>query len=260
MSLALVTGASRGIGREIAVALANAGHDVIAVSRKPNPDDTHPKIRSIAGDISNLAFVTELQKEVSAKYGSVQILVNAAGIFGPISLIKDSDPEQWLETIMIDAIAPYYTSRAFLPAMLDARWGRIINLSSAAALHQPGKLNSAYATAKVALNQFTRHMAAEISGSGVTANVIHPGDVRSEMWADIRTKAESLGEDGADYTAWVEWVEKTGGDDPTKAADLIMKLVSDESANINGRFLWIDNPLQAPIESWDEPVESPPWL
>ena len=260
MSLALVTGASRGIGREIALALADAGHSVIAVSRRPNPDESHPKIASIAGDISDNSFVTQLQKDVTAKFGTVQILVNAAGIFGPIALIKDSDPEQWLETIMIDAIAPYYTSRAFLPAMLDAKWGRIINLSSAAALHQPGKLNSAYATAKVALNQFTRHMAAEISGSGVTANVIHPGDVRSEMWADIRTKAASLGEDGADYTSWVEWVEKTGGDDPTKAADLIMKLVSDESATINGRFLWIENPLQEPIESWDEPVESRPWL
>ena len=260
MSLALVTGASRGIGREIALALANAGHEVIAVSRRPNPDESHPKITSIAGDISDNAFVTQLQKDVTAQFGPVQILVNAAGIFGPIALIKDSDPEQWLETIMIDAIAPYYTSRAFLPAMLDAKWGRIVNLSSAAALHQPGKLNSAYATAKVALNQFTRHMAAEISGSGVTANVIHPGDVRSEMWADIRTKAASLGEDGADYTSWVEWVEKTGGDDPTKAANLIMKLVSDESATINGRFLWIENPLQEPIESWDEPVESRPWL
>jgi NAD(P)-dependent dehydrogenase (short-subunit alcohol dehydrogenase family) len=260
MSLALVTGASRGIGREIALALADAGHTVIAVSRRPNPDESHPKITSIAGDISDNAFVTQLHKDLTTNFGTVQILVNAAGIFGPIALIKDSDPEQWLETIMIDAIAPYYTSRAFLPAMLDAKWGRIINLSSAAALHQPGKLNSAYATAKVALNQFTRHMAAEISGSGVTANVIHPGDVRSEMWADIRAKAASLGADGADYTSWVEWVEKTGGDDPTKAADLIMKLVSDESATINGRFLWIDNPLQEPIESWDEPVESPPWL
>jgi NAD(P)-dependent dehydrogenase (short-subunit alcohol dehydrogenase family) len=260
MPLALVTGGSRGIGREIALALADAGHTVIAVSRKPNPDESHPKITSIAGDISDNAFVTQLQKDVTAKFGTVQILVNAAGIFGPIALIKDSDPEQWLETIMIDAIAPYYTSRAFLPAMLESKWGRIINLSSAAALHQPGKLNSAYATAKVALNQFTRHMAAEISGSGVTANVIHPGDVRSEMWADIRAKAASLGEDGADYTSWVEWVENTGGDDPKKAADLIMKLVSDESATINGRFLWIENPLQEPIESWDEPVESPPWL
>jgi NAD(P)-dependent dehydrogenase (short-subunit alcohol dehydrogenase family) len=162
--------------------------------------------------------------------------------------------------MMIDAISCYYTSRAFLPAMLEARWGRIINLSSAAALHQPGKLNSAYATSKVALNQLTRHLAAEISGSGVTANVMHPGDVRSEMWADIASKAKSLGDAGVDYKSWVDWVEKTGGDDPTKAADLVMKIVSDESANINGQFLWIDNPLQAPIESWDEPVESPPWL
>ena len=260
MSLALVTGASRGIGREIALSLANAGHDVIAVSRNPNPDDTDPKITSIAGDISNLAFVSELQKEVTTKYGTVQILVNAAGIFGPISLIKDSEPDQWLETIMIDAIAPYYTSRAFLPAMLDARWGRIINLSSAAALHQPGKLNSAYATAKVALNQFTRHMAAEISGSGVTANVIHPGDVRSDMWADISAKAEKLGEAGADYKSWVDWVEKTGGDDPKKAGQLILKLVSNESAGINGRFCWIDSPLQAPIPSWDDPTDERPWI
>jgi NAD(P)-dependent dehydrogenase (short-subunit alcohol dehydrogenase family) len=260
MSLALVTGASRGIGREIALALASAGHQVIAVSRTPNKDETNKNITSIAGDISELAFVTELHKQVQRDHGDVEILVNAAGIFGPIALIKDSDPHQWLETMMIDAISCYYTSRAFLPAMLEARWGRIINLSSAAALHQPGKLNSAYATAKVALNQLTRHLAAEISGSGVTANVMHPGDVRSEMWADIAAKADALGEAGVDYASWVDWVEKTGGDDPRKAADLVMKIVSDDSANINGQFLWIDNPLQAPIESWDEPVESPPWL
>ena len=144
--------------------------------------------------------------------------------------------------------------------MLEAKWGRIINLSSAAALHPPGKLNSAYATAKVALNQFTRHLAAEISGSGVTANVIHPGDVRSDMWADISAKADALGEAGADYKSWVDWVEKTGGDDPKKAGQLILKLVSDESASINGRFCWIDNPLQEPIPSWDDPTDERPWL
>ena len=260
MSLALVTGASRGIGLEIALALADAGHEVIAVSRKPNADKENKKITSIAGDISDLTFVTDLQKQVKRDHGDVEILINAAGIIGPIALIKDSDPVQWVETLMIDAVASYYTSRAFLPAMLDARWGRIVNLSSAAALHQPGKLNSAYATAKVALNQLTRHLAAEISGSGVTANVIHPGDVRSEMWADIRDKADALGEVGADYTSWVNWVEKTGGDDPKKAADLVMKLISNELADINGRFMWIENPLQAPVESWDEPIESPPWF
>ena len=258
MELALVTGASKGIGLEIAIALANAGHKVIAVSRTPMVQSKN--IESICGDVSDISFVNSLQKQVTKDYGNVQILVNAAGIFGPIDLIKDADPKQWVETIMIDALAPYFTSRVFLPAMLDAKWGRIINLSSAAALHPPGKLNSAYATAKVALNQFTRHLAAEISGSGVTANVIHPGDVRSDMWADISAKAEKLGEAGADYKSWVDWVEKTGGDDPKKAGRLILKLVSNESAGINGRFCWIDNPLQAPIPSWEDPTDERPWI
>lgn len=258
MKLALVTGASKGIGREITRALAEAGHKVIAVSRTPVLQANNAI--TICGDVSDIDFVNSLQKQVAEDYGDVQILVNAAGIFGPIDLIKDADPKQWVETIMIDALAPYFTSRVFLPAMLEAKWGRIINLSSAAALHPPGKLNSAYATAKVALNQFTRHLAAEISGSGVTANVIHPGDVRSEMWADISAKADALGEAGADYKSWVNWVEKTGGDDIKKAGALILKLVSNESAGINGRFCWIDKPLQEPIPSWDDPTDERPWL
>jgi NAD(P)-dependent dehydrogenase (short-subunit alcohol dehydrogenase family) len=103
-------------------------------------------------------------------------------------------------------------------------------------------------------------LAAEISGSGVTANVIHPGDVRSDMWADIGVKAGALGEAGADWKSWVDWVDKTGGDDPRKAGELILKLVSNESAAINGRFCWIDNPLQDPIPSWDDPTDERPWL
>lgn len=258
MALALVTGASKGIGREIAIALADAGHKVIAVSRTTMAQ--YENIENICGDVSDISFVDSVQKQVAKDFGNVQILVNAAGIFGPIDLIKDSDPKYWVETIMIDALAPYFTSRVFLPGMLGANWGRIINLSSAASLHPPTKLNSAYATAKVALNQFTRHLAAEISGSGVTANVVHPGDVRSNMWADISAKAEKLGEAGSDYKSWVDWVEKTGGDDPKKAGRLILKLVSNESAGINGRFCWIENPLQAPIPSWDDPTDARPWI
>ena len=74
--------------------------------------------------------------------------------------------------------------------MVDAGWGRIVNLTSAASLHPPGPMNSAYGTAKAALNQFTRHLAAELAGTGVTANVLHPGDVKTEMWADIRDRVD----------------------------------------------------------------------
>jgi NAD(P)-dependent dehydrogenase (short-subunit alcohol dehydrogenase family) len=262
--LALVTGASRGIGRQIALGLADEGHQVIAVSRSAlETSDLSASqksmITSIAGDVSDNSFVEKLQQQVSKEHGVVQILVNAAGVFGPIDLIHNTDPTEWVRTIIIDAIAPYYTARSFLPGMLNGKWGRIINLTSAASLHPPGPLNSAYGTSKAALNQLTRHLAAEIAGSGVTANVIHPGDVRSDMWGDIKAKAEALGEVGKDYKAWVDWVDQTGGDDPKKAMDLVLKLVSAESDSVNGRFCWIDQPLQAPIPSWEDPVDARPW-
>ena len=262
--LALVTGASRGIGRQIALGLADQGHKVIAVSRSAldvSDLSTLQKsmITSITGDVSDNSFVEKLQQQVAKEHGVVQILVNAAGVFGPIDLIHNTDPTEWVRTLIIDAIAPYYTVRSFLPGMLDGKWGRIINLTSAASLHPPGPLNSAYGTSKAALNQLTRHLAAEIAGSGVTANVIHPGDVRSDMWGDIKAKAEALGEVGKDYKAWVDWVDQTGGDDPKKAMDLVLKLVSAESDSVNGRFCWIDQPLQAPIPSWEDPVDARPW-
>jgi NAD(P)-dependent dehydrogenase (short-subunit alcohol dehydrogenase family) len=150
--------------------------------------------------------------------------------------------------------------RAFLGGMLDAGWGRIVNLTSAASLHPPGPLNSAYGTAKVALNQFTRHLAAEIAGSGVTANVIHPGDVKTAMWADIRERVAGMGAVGENYISWAEWVEETGGDPPQKAVDLVLRLTSDAGADTNGMFCWIDDPLQAPIASWDPPSDERPWL
>ena len=152
------------------------------------------------------------------------------------------------------------TVGAFLAGMLEAGWGRIVNVTSAASLHPPGPLNSAYGTAKVALNQLTRHLAAEIAGSGVTANVIHPGDVRTDMWADIRDKVAQLGPIADGYRSWVEWVDETGGDPPHKAVDLVLRLTSDAGGTLNGRFCWIDEPLQAPIASWDEPSDERPWV
>ncbi len=262
--LALVTGASKGLGRQMALGLANAGYKVIAVARSKSDLDLLAQVNSqlifpYVCDVSENCDVEALAAKVKSEHGEVQILVNAAGVFGPINLIHKTDPDQWAKTVLIDTLAPYFTTRAFLPGMLAKKWGRIINVSSAAALHPPGALNSAYGTSKVALNQFTRHLAAEISGSGVTANVIHPGDVKTEMWADIKAKAIALGDVGKDYTAWVDWVAQTGGDDPKKAMELILEIVSPSHDGINGRFLWINEPLQAPIPSWEDPVDARPW-
>ena len=151
---------------------------------------------------------------------------------------------------MINTVAAYLTSHAFVPGMIEQGWGRVINVTSAAALHEPGPINGAYATSKVALNQFTRHLAAELEGTGVTANVIHPGDVKTDMWADIKAGAARAGPMAERYIRWAERVEQSGGDDPEKAADLIAEMVGRDYDEINGRFLWIKDGLQAPIPSW----------
>ena len=236
--VAVVTGASRGVGQVIADALEERGLAVARVARRST---------RFTADVADPAAVDRLKAEVEAELGRPTVLVNAAGIFGPIAFIKDSEPKEWIETLMIDAVGPYLVSRVFLDGMLDAGWGRIVNLSSAAALHTPGPLNSAYATAKVALNQLTRHLAAELEGKGVTANAIHPGDVKTAMWADIRDKTAASGHKGGNFDNWVAWVEKTGGDPPEKAAKLVIDIIE---SGINGRFLWIDDPLQTPIPSW----------
>ena len=266
--IAVVTGAGRGLGRQVALALAQRGHPVVGVARSgAQLGETADLVRGAGGrmltrptDVSDPAAVTALATFVQDQLGAPSILVNAAGVFGPIALIRDGDPEDWVRTVMIDAIAPYLTIRAFIGGMLDAGWGRVVNVTSAASLHPPGALNSAYGTAKVALNQLTRHLAAEIEGSGVTANVIHPGDVKTDMWQDIHDRVAMMGPEADPYRQWADWVAETGGDPPEKAVDLVLELTSDTGADRNGEFCWVHEPLQAPIPSWDKPTDARPWI
>lgn len=265
--IAVVTGAGRGVGREIALRLAAHGVQVALVARTAEQlKETERRILeeggsalSVSADVSGPSGVETVRTTVVERLGPPSILVNAAGVFGPIQMIRNSDPQRWIETLMINTVGPYLTCRAFVGGMIDAGWGRIVNVTSAAALHPPGPLNSAYGTSKVAMNQFTRHLAAELIGTGVTANVIHPGDVRTDMWAAIRDEAERLGPEADGYRAWVRWVDETGGDPPGKAADLALRLTGEEAAGVTGQFLWIEGGLQAPIPSWETPSGAQPW-
>lgn len=266
--VAVVTGASRGLGREIAVALAERGAAVAAVARSETGlAETVRLLREAGGDglavsadIADPEEVDRVKTEVERALGPPSILVNSAGVFGPIQLVRDTEPRLWIETLMVNTVGPYLTCRAFVGGMMEQGWGRIVNISSAASLHPPGPLNSAYATSKVALNQLTRHLAAELVGTGVTANVIHPGDVKTEMWAYIRDAVAELGPGAEAFQRWATWVEETGGDPPEKAVRLVLRIVEDDLGPVNGRFLWIDDPLQPPIPSWSqEPAGEEPW-
>ena len=265
--VAVVTGAGRGLGRAVAVALAGRGHPVVGIARDAAQLAETADLASAAGgrmltrpaDVADTAAVAELGDFVRTQLGPPAILVNAAGMFGPIAFVRDTAPDDWVRTVMVDGIAPFLTINQFVGGMIDAGWGRIVNITSAASLHPPGPLNSAYATAKVALNQLTRHVAAEVEGTGVTANVIHPGDVKTDMWQDIHDRVAVMGPEAEPYRQWADWVAETGGDPPSKAVDLILRLTSDQGADINGRFCWIEEPLQAPIPSWGDPETTQPW-
>jgi NAD(P)-dependent dehydrogenase (short-subunit alcohol dehydrogenase family) len=264
--VAIVTGASRGLGQRAAIRLAERGATLVLVARTDAALEMTARsilekggrAEVISADLSDPRSI-DAAAAGAGRVGAPSILVNAAGVYGPLQLIKDSEPREWIRTLMVNMVSHYLTCRAFVGGMIDSGWGRIVNVTSANALHPPGPLHSAYGTSKAALNHFTRHLAAEVSGTGVTANVIHPGDVKTETWADIRAKAQRLGAPAEPFVQWADWVEKTGGDDPEKAADLILNLMSDEAASVNGQFLWIKDGLQAPIPSWSVGADSLPW-
>lgn len=254
--IAVVTGASRGLGKAVALGLADDGFPVILVARDGpalQRIEREIKLRGgaaifIAADVTDANQIEQLKETIQRESGTPTILINAAGMFGPLALIEKSDPLLWIQTLQTNTIAPYLTCRAFLSGMITNGWGRIINLSSAASLASSGALNSAYVVSKVALNQFTRHLAVEIQGTGVTANVIHPGEVQTQMWAEIREAAQQHPA-AEGYLRWAQWVEATGGDSPHKTVNLILNLIRTGN-EVNGKFLWIEGGLQPPLPSW----------
>jgi 3-oxoacyl-[acyl-carrier protein] reductase len=256
--LAMVTGAGTGVGKAVALALAARGIPVVLGGRRREPLERVAAEIADAGanadatvipvDVSDPDAVAALADQVTTEHGVVDILVNAAGVHGEIKPIRRSSPSRWIRTIMINTVGPYLMCRAFMGGMIDKGWGRIVNVTSASSLGEPGGVNSAYPTSKVALNHFTRQLAAELRDTGVTANVIHPGEVKTEMWQAIRDDAVASGIDGA--VAWAEMVERTGGDPPEKSGDLVLQLVNEEPGTTTGRFLWIEDGIQKPKPTW----------
>jgi 3-oxoacyl-[acyl-carrier protein] reductase len=188
--VALVTGASRGIGKAIAMALAKAGADVAVnyQSRHGEADETRAAIeklerRSVAvkADISVAADVGRLMTAVEAELGPVAILVNNAGITRPqpVSEIAEQD---WDDIIAVNLKSVFLVTQAVLPKMRAARWGRIINLSSVAA-QTGGVVGPHYAASKAGILGLTHSYANLLAKEGITVNAIAPALIETEMVA-----------------------------------------------------------------------------
>jgi len=255
---AVITGAGSGVGEAVARQLGLHGIQIALVGRRAeNLARVQHTIQQAGGsahsfpcDVTDISQVNRLVKDVSARFGGAQILFNSAGIHTELVPIGESTPQLWVQTLTVNVIGTYLTCRAFMGDMLQHAWGRIINVTSASSLSPPGGVGSVYQLSKVTVNHFTRQLAAELEGTGVTANVLHPGEVKTEMWAAIKADASRRSGPGRSALNWTHWVEETGGDAPEKSAEVVLSLLSPEGAAINGQFLWVRDSLQKPRPSW----------
>ncbi len=186
--VALVTGASRGLGRAIALQLARAGADV-ALNYRENAAAAHEAVAEIEAlgrkavalkaDVGDPVAARELVASTRIALGPATILVNNAGIARP-QKIEDITNEDWDELIRVNLSSAFYVTQAALSAMRAARWGRIINLSSVAA-HVGGVVGPHYAASKAGLLGLTHSYAALLVKEGITANAISPALIDTDM-------------------------------------------------------------------------------
>jgi len=190
--IALVTGASRGIGRAISLQLAAAG-SLVAVNYHRHPDEASAVVREIessggrafavGSDVSSGDEVKAMVKEVIKRWGRVDILVNNAGVVHNEMVLRMKE-DSWDRVIDTCLKGAYLCTKYCLPSMLKQEWGRIINIASVAA--QRGNFGQTnYSAAKGGLIALTRSVAREVGSKGVTVNAIAPGLIETDMMATV---------------------------------------------------------------------------
>jgi NAD(P)-dependent dehydrogenase (short-subunit alcohol dehydrogenase family) len=194
--VALVTGASRGLGEGAARALAAAGASVMLVARDGKL--AAEVAGALAGpaegracDVSDFAAVQSLVTQTEASLGAIDILVNNAGVIDPIAEVATSDPKAWADNISINLTGAYYVLRAVLPGMLERGGGTIVNVSSGAA-YRPLEGWSAYCSGKAGLAMLTRAVALETAGKGIRIFGFSPGTIDTDMQVKIRASGMNM--------------------------------------------------------------------
>jgi meso-butanediol dehydrogenase / (S,S)-butanediol dehydrogenase / diacetyl reductase len=239
MSVALVTGASSGIGAATAIAFAEAGWEVMAAGRDEGRleevADVSDSIAIWSGDLIAADDCDELMADTIDEFGSLDCLVNSAGVIVRAN-VADTSNEDWRYTMGINLDAPFYLSRAALPHLLQSA-GSIINLASDWGL-KGGDRAAAYCASKGAIIQLTKAMAIDHARDGIRVNAVCPGDVDTPM---LSNEAEDKDIDLDDFLAQAAEESPNGRiGTPEEVAALILFLASDVAAHITGTAIPID--------------------
>lgn len=239
--VALVTGAGRGIGRVIATAFARAGAELALLARsKPDLDNVSQELSregvrclSLSADVSNRNAVVRAVQAVLSRFGRIDILVSAAGVYGPIGPLVDNHMDDWVRALEINLFGSVYCLRAVLPHMLARGSGVVIHLSGGGAV-SPFPQFSAYGTSKAALARLTETVAEEVRDRGVRINAIAPGAVNTRLLDRVLAAGEAAGKEF--YAKSLEQ-KRNGGTSPELAAELALFLASPGAAGITGRLI-----------------------
>ena len=234
--VAIVTGSGRGIGRAIALKLAEVGATVVVNDIGETAQDVAEEIKAmdrqslaVLADVSSSPDVARLVEETVATYGKIDVLVNNAGIARDQLLLRMSD-EDWDKVLAVNLKSVFLCTRAVLRHMVKQRWGRIISIASiVGVVGNPGQAN--YASAKAGIIGFTRTIAKEVASRGITVNAIAPGFIDTEMtqklredWKQELRKRIPLGYFGS----------------PRDVAEAVAFLASEEAKYITGQVLGVD--------------------
>ncbi|WP_299376990.1 SDR family oxidoreductase [uncultured Tateyamaria sp.] len=239
--VACVTGASSGLGRRAAIALAGAGARVVGVARRAEAldglvDEVGPAAASVVADVADRGGIPALAAAIAAPFGSPDILIHAAGI-NTRQTADDVTAEGWDQTLALNITAPFFLSQALVPAMKAKGWGRIVNFASLQTTRAfPGGI--AYGTTKAGIGQLTRAMAEAWSPHGITANAIGPGFFPTEL-----TQAVFADPDRADRNAAQTCIGRNGRMEDIDGP--ILFLCSDASGYVTGQTLMVDGGFTA---------------
>jgi NAD(P)-dependent dehydrogenase (short-subunit alcohol dehydrogenase family) len=241
---AVVTGAGKGIGRAVCLALAEAGASIVAFSRSPEDlaalaTDVAALGRrcvTVAGDVSSHSDVRELAEQTRAALGGADILVNNAGVvFAEPAL--ETTQEHWSVTLAVNLTGAFLCAQALAPAMLAQRWGRIINISAQSGVVGTAD-HAAYCASKGGLNALTRVLALEWGPSGVTVNAIAPTVILTPM-------GEKVWGDPAKGDPMRARIPLGRFGRPHEVASAVVYLASEAGALVNGHIMMLDGGFTA---------------